>query len=71
VYPIKNKSEILTDDWFVISFQINPKQSSSSKIWYKYYVGQVTEKNCDIYKGTFLRGKYTREDNGFIYCFQM
>lgn len=69
VYPIKSKSEILTDDWFVISFQINPKQPSSSKICYKYYVGQVIEKNDDIYKGTFLRGKSTREDNGFIYCF--
>lgn len=46
----------------------NPKQSSS-KICYKYYVGQVIEKSGNIYKETFLRGKSTREDNGFIYCF--
>lgn len=66
VYPVKSKSEILTDDWFVVSFQINPIQPSSSKVYYKYYVGQVIEKNSNIYKGTFLRGKSTREDNGFI-----
>lgn len=69
IYPIKSESDILTDDWFLVSFVTNSKKPSSSKIDYKYYVGQVIRKKNKTYEGTFLRSKRTRDDNGFIYCF--
>lgn len=69
VHPIQHKKDVIEDDWYLVSFNSTSNKPSTSKVNYTYFIGQIIKKTNDGYLGTFLRKKYTRDFNGYIYCF--
>lgn len=69
VHPIQDNKEVIEGDWYLVGFNSTSNKSSTSKVNYTYFIGQIIKKTNDGYLGTFLRKKNTRDFNGYIYCF--
>lgn len=59
--------DINIGDWVMVSFPYVKGSASSSKSFDPVYIGKVIKVSGTLLTGEFLRGRSTREKNGFVY----